>query len=74
MNVNIPNIDWDWWNKTYPSQTGTTVTYLPSVEPKADIEIDKVENGFIISKNGKEYVATTFEQLTELLKQLLEVK
>lgn len=60
------------YNPYVPSNSGTiivTTTTSGGTENESPfLIVDKVENGFIVTKDGKEYIAKTAEEVIEFLK------
>lgn len=46
-----------------------TVPTVPTETIDYDFKIKQVENGYIVEHDGKQYVATTVEQVSKLLKK-----
>lgn len=61
---------WPWQTTPgidYRPPTTTTQIILPPIEDKPDMEITKVENGFIVDYQDKEYVFETTESLNNFI-------
>ncbi len=57
-NLQYPN-----WGYTYPQ----TIYYPTAVTPSYDFQVRSVENGFILTKDFKEYAFSTVESLTKFI-------
>lgn len=72
-----------WWG-IYPPTDGTSLPYTKSstkiiMDETLDftqnqVLVERVENGYLLEKDNKEYVANTLEDVVKLLEQLIPTK
>lgn len=66
----LPNC-YGYWHY-YPQTTNTV--YINQEQPKADFEVRKVANGYILKKNYNEYVFETLDNMLKFIKQESKLK
>lgn len=59
---------WPWGIKPYQDNYHWTTITSPTTYESHYLTIDKVENGWIVNKNGKKYIVSKPEELLEYLK------